>query len=84
MLNTTSTLLEMTRFTVALVDLVERVVFSKTTSPAIGLDHLACVDVEGMRPDIVGARQREPLAAVLDQPGNEFVACAGVGPVQNR
>ena len=27
-----------------------------------------------MRPDIVGARQREPLAAVLDQPGNEFVA----------
>ena len=27
-----------------------------------------------MRPDIVGARQREPLAAVLDQPGNELIA----------
>jgi hypothetical protein len=47
------------------VDLVERVVFLEDDFAAIGLDHLAGIDVQRVRPDIVGARQREPLPPFL-------------------
>ena len=56
------------------IDLVERIVLLEDHLAAIALDYLARIGIDRLRPDIVGARHREPSATILDQPGNELVA----------
>jgi len=85
-LKTTSTLLEMTRFDRGTeIDLIERVVFFEDHFAAAGLDHLAGIDIQRMRPDIIGAGSANRLPPFLISHGMNSSHCwAGVGPVQNR